>query len=307
MKVATTRSPLRHLIDTSELTKNEIERILERARFWEENQSSGFTPFTGRFAANLFFEPSTRTRFSFEVAEKRLGMQVVNFTPDTSSTTKGESLFDTVKTLTSVGVEVTVIRLTDERELLSLIDKNPGCAIINAGAGSLAHPSQALLDLYTLVKHFGDLSGKRVAVIGDIAHSRVVRSNLWTLRQFGAEIIVSGPDEMRDPEVERMAPYVPFEEALRTADVVMLLRVQLERHHGKLFSSQEEYHRLYGLSADRLRIMKPEAIIMHPAPVNRGVEIADELVEHPRSKIFEQMKNGVWVRMAILERALGGW
>ncbi|MBA4542515.1 aspartate carbamoyltransferase catalytic subunit [Thermoactinomyces sp. CICC 10521] len=302
-----TRSPFRHLMDTSELTKEEIRRILERAHFWEEHQASGLAPFTGRFAANLFFEPSTRTRFSFEVAEKRLGMQVVNFTPDVSSSTKGESLFDTVKTLVSIGVEVAVIRLTDEQELLFLIKQNPGCAIINAGAGSFAHPSQSLLDLYTLVKHFGDLTGKRVAVIGDIAHSRVVRSNLWTLKQFGAEMIVSGPEEMRDPEVERIAPYVSFEEALRTADVVMLLRVQLERHQGKLFSSREEYHRRYGLSAERLKIMKPEAIIMHPAPVNRGVEIADELVEHPRSKIFEQMKNGVWIRMAILERALGEW
>lgn len=295
-----------HLMDTKELSKWEIEDILERASYWEENWRAGDTPFAGKFVANLFFEPSTRTRFSFEVAEKKLGLHVLNFSAESSSTTKGESLYDTVKTLTSIGVEAVVIRHREPEEMLELVKQNPGCAIINAGTGKLAHPTQALLDLYTMKKHFGELSGLKVAIAGDITHSRVVRSNLWALEKFGAKVMLSGPDSMRDRELEQRAPYLPFEEAIREADVVMMLRVQLERHDEQLFSTAEEYCRQYGLTLERLNLMKPEAIIMHPAPVNRGVEIADELVEHPRSKIFEQMSNGVFIRMAVLERAWGG-
>jgi aspartate carbamoyltransferase catalytic subunit len=295
-----------HLLDTSMLDKEEILEILDRASWWERTWTPGYAPLAGRFAANLFFEPSTRTRFSFEVAEKRLGLHVVNFSPETSSTTKGESLYDTVKTLSSIGVEAAVIRHSDPEALQELVQRNTGLAIVNAGAGKWAHPTQALLDLYTMKKQFGELHGLTVAMIGDIAHSRVVRSNLHALRKFGAHVILSGPPEMRAPELEEEAPHVPFEEALAAADVVMMLRVQLERHGERLFSSAEEYHRLYGLTAERLSLMKPHAVIMHPAPVNRGVEIADELVEHPRSRIFEQMENGVWIRMAVIERALGG-
>ncbi|TCW37529.1 aspartate carbamoyltransferase [Laceyella sacchari] len=295
-----------HLLDTSQLTLNELKAILARARYWEENWRPGMGPYRGRFAANLFFEPSTRTRFSFEVAEKKLGMEVVNFTPDVSSTAKGESLYDTVKTLASLGVEVAVIRHSDPEQMKALARQEVGCKILNAGAGHWAHPTQALLDLYTMLKHFGDLSGKTVAIVGDIAHSRVVHSNMWSLKRFGAHVILSGPQAMRDRDCEREAPYVPFEDALQTADVVMMLRVQLERHQEKLFTSKQDYHERYGLTLQRLRLMKPEAIIMHPGPFNRGVEVADEVVEHPRSKIFEQKSNGVWIRMAVLEHALEG-
>lgn len=294
-----------HLLDTQFLSKDEIDRILQRAAFWEKKGYDS-SLYKGRFIANLFFEPSTRTRFSFEVAQKRLGLHVISIAPELSSIEKGETLYDTIKTLSSVGVEVAVIRHRDSEELFSLISKDVGCRIINAGAGKEAHPTQALLDLYTMKKHFGDLNGKKVVMIGDIAHSRVVRSNLAILSLYGAEVYLSGPEEMRDKECERQAPYLPFEEALSMADVVMMLRVQLERHKNSLFTSAEEYHRHFGLNRDRLKLMKPEAIIMHPAPVNRGVEISDEMVEHPRSKIFEQMKNGVFVRMAVIEWALGG-
>ncbi|MFC7442352.1 aspartate carbamoyltransferase catalytic subunit [Laceyella putida] len=295
-----------HLLDTSQLSMNELKAILARAQYWEDNWRPGMNPYRGRFAANLFFEPSTRTRFSFEVAEKKLGMEVVNFTPDASSTTKGESLYDTVKTLSRIGIEVAVIRHSDPEAVKELARQEVGCKIINAGAGHWAHPTQALLDLYTMLKHVGDLSGKTIAIIGDIAHSRVVRSNLWTLKRFGANVILSGPEVMRDRECEQDAPYVPFAEALETADIVMMLRVQLERHHEHLFTSNLDYHEQYGLTLDRLHLMKPDAIIMHPGPFNRGVELADEVVEHPRSKIFEQKANGVWIRMALLERALKG-
>jgi aspartate carbamoyltransferase catalytic subunit len=295
-----------HLFDTGHLSKHEIQSLLDRAQYWEEHWQPGQAPYQGRFAANLFFEPSTRTRFSFEVAEKKLGMEVLHFSPEVSSTAKGESLYDTVKTLSSLGVRVVVIRHADPCVFQELADRLPECALVNAGAGCLAHPTQALLDLYTMRKHFKELEGKKVAMIGDIKHSRVVRSSLWALSRFGMEIMVSGPDGMRDEEIEQLAPYVPFEDALREADVVMMLRVQLERHDQTLFSSAQAYFRQFGLTRKRARLMKPDAIIMHPGPVNRGVEIADEMVEDQRSKIFEQMKNGVWVRMAALERAMGG-
>ncbi|SFJ62872.1 aspartate carbamoyltransferase catalytic subunit [Thermoflavimicrobium dichotomicum] len=295
-----------HLIDTKDLTKQEVEEILERAWFWEKNREKQLMPFAGRFAANLFFEPSTRTRFSFEVAEKKLGFHVLNFSENHSSAVKGESLYDTVKTLVSLGVEVITIRHRDPEAILELVERNPGCSIVNAGAGALAHPTQSLLDLYTIKKHFGELAGLQVAIVGDLAHSRVVRSNLWSMQKFGIQVILSGPPEMRDPELERLAPYVPFEEAIETADVVMMLRVQLERHESKLFTSAEQYNQAYGLTLERAKRMKPGAIIMHPGPFNRGVEIVDELVEDSRSKIFEQKANGVFVRMAVLEKVLQG-
>lgn len=295
----------RHLIDTDGLSKTELEEILERAAYWETNLDS-HQPLKGRFVANLFFEPSTRTRFSFEVAEKRLGMHVLNFQSAVSSTTKGESLVDTVKTLEALGVEAIVIRHREPQEIKELYNHPLQCSIINAGAGKWAHPTQALLDLYTIKKYFGKCQGLCVAIVGDISHSRVVRSNLWSLKTMGAEVLLSGPPSMRDPECEQWAPYVPIDEAIQQADVVMMLRVQLERHEQQLFHSADDYLRQFGLTQERLHLMKSRAIIMHPAPVNRGVEIAAELVEHPKSKIFEQMSNGVFVRMAVLERAFGG-
>jgi aspartate carbamoyltransferase catalytic subunit len=295
-----------HLLDTIYLHKTEMEQILQRALYWEEHRMHSDAPFAGRFVANLFFEASSRTRFSFEVAEKKLGLHVLNFQVASSSMNKGESMEDTVKMLACLGVEVVVIRHREPEVIWELAQKNTGCVIINAGAGKRAHPTQALLDLYTIKKYFADLTGITVAMIGDIAHSRVVRSNLSTLQAFGAHVVVSGPESMRDADIEKRATYVPFVEAIRQADVVMMLRVQLERHNQHLFSSAADYCRHYGLTLERLHQMKPHAILLHPAPFHRGVEIADACIEHPRSKIFEQMKNGVFVRMAVLERALGG-
>ncbi|MEW9032338.1 MAG: aspartate carbamoyltransferase catalytic subunit [Planifilum fimeticola] len=297
---------LHHLIDTKDLSREEIDHLLERARYWEKKGEAEDGPFRGRFAANLFFEPSTRTRFSFEVAERRLGMEVLRFEEGTSSTVKGESLLDTLRTLEALGVDVAVIRRGGPDILGELALRVRSIRLVNAGEGCTAHPTQALLDLYTLQKHFGEVKGITVAMIGDLRHSRVVRSNLWSLKTFGARVILSGPESMRAPELEAYAPYVPLEEAIRQADAVMMLRVQLERHREALFSSAEEYHRAYGLTMERFARMSPHAVIMHPGPVNRGVEIADELVEHPRSKIFEQMACGVPVRMAVLEWAMKG-
>jgi len=295
-----------HLIDTRDLSREEIALLLQRAQYWERKGEAEDGPCRGRFAANLFFEPSTRTRFSFEVAEKRLGMEVLRFEERVSSTVKGESLADTLRTLEALGVDVAVIRHGQSGILEELARRTREIRLVNAGEGSIAHPTQALLDLYTLKKHFGEVRGLTVAMVGDIRHSRVARSNLWSLRMFGVRVILSGPESMRDPELEEHAPHLPLEEAIRRADAVMMLRVQLERHRETLFQSAEAYHRAFGLTLERFARMQPHAVILHPGPVNRGVEIADELVDHPRSKIFEQMANGVPVRMAVLEWAVEG-
>jgi aspartate carbamoyltransferase catalytic subunit len=213
---------------------------------------------------------------------------------------------DTLRTLESLGVDVAVVRRGGPDILGELALRVRDIRLVNAGEGCTAHPTQALLDLYTLQKHFGEVKGLTVAMIGDLRHSRVVRSNLWSLKTFGVRVILSGPESMRAPDLEELAPFVPLEEALRQVDAVMMLRVQLERHREALFSSAEAYHRAYGLTMERFARMQPHAVIMHPGPVNRGVEIADELVEHPRSKISEQMACGVPVRMAVLEWAMGG-
>jgi aspartate carbamoyltransferase catalytic subunit len=240
------------------------------------------------------------------VAEKRLGMHVIHFDKDISSMEKGESLYDTVKTLSSIGVEVVVIRHWQATAMDHLVKQDIGCAVINAGAGTKAHPTQALLDLYTIHKHFGRLEGLQVAIVGDIVHSRVARSTLSLLKKCGVEVVLSGPTFMSDSNLCDEVPFLSLEEVLPKVDVVMLLRVQFERHEKEGLIEPKNYLHRYGLTAERFNQMKADAVIMHPGPVNKGIEIASELVEHPRSKIFEQMANGVFVRMAALEYALGG-
>ncbi|PTM59195.1 aspartate carbamoyltransferase catalytic subunit [Desmospora activa] len=296
----------RHLIDTDELTVEEMETLFGRAAYWRDHPEAWFQTGKGRFVANWFLEPSTRTRVSFEVAEKRLGMETIDLDGETSSTVKGESFYDTLRTLSAIGAEVVVVRHAGVGTLAEMAWENPGVSLVNAGEGNGGHPTQALLDLFTMQEHFRELKGLTVAIIGDIRHSRVARSNYWALKAFGARIILAGPESMRNPSLEENAPYLPVDEAIQQADVVMMLRVQLERHRETLFSSPDVYRHAYGLTPERLEAMQPHAVMMHPAPVNRGVEIADELVEHPRSKIFEQMANGVWIRMAVLERAIEG-
>lgn len=292
----------RHLLGLKQLDKQEIVSILDRAAYWER-QTSKVTPLLdGKFVANMFFENSTRTRFSFEVAEKRLGAQVLNFSAAASSVEKGESIYDTVRTLESMGIDAGVIRMKPIGLLAELADKI-NVPLINAGDGNNEHPTQALLDLYTMRKTFGDIKGLNVSIIGDILHSRVARSNLWGLQKLGANVKFCAPDNMQSAELGEYASYVEMDEAIQ-ADVVMMLRVQLERHDKGFIRSAEDYREHYGLTVERAGRMKPHAIIMHPAPVNRGVEIDDELVEHEKSKIFTQMGHGVPIRMAVIERAL---
>jgi aspartate carbamoyltransferase catalytic subunit len=292
----------KHLLGLKGVPASEINNIMSRAAFWEQYPAKVTASLQGKFVANMFFENSTRTRFSFEVAQKRLGAQVLNFSAAASSVQKGESIYDTVRTLESMGIDAGVVRLKPNGVLqqLAQVVRIP---LINAGDGNNEHPTQALLDFYTMKKHFGEIKGLTVSIIGDIKHSRVARSNLWGLQELGAKVKFCAPPNMQAPELAEYAPYVTMDEALQ-ADVVMMLRVQLERHEDGLFSSTEDYRSQYGLTVERAAKMPSHTIIMHPAPVNRNVEIDDELVESDRSKIFTQIGHGVPIRMAVIERAL---
>lgn len=295
-----TKLKQRSLLGLKELSKEEIESILDRAAYWENHSTKVHTTMQGKFAANMFFENSTRTRFSFEVAEKRLGTEVLNFSAAVSSVQKGESIYDTVRTLESMGIDVGIIRLKPIGVLAELATKIK-VPLVNAGDGNNEHPTQALLDMYTMRKHFGQLKGLTVSIVGDVLHSRVARSNLWALQKFGVNVKFCSPPNMQATELD--VPYVSIDEAIKS-DVVMMLRVQLERHESGMLSSAESYREHYGLTVERASKLANHAIIMHPAPINRNVEIDDELVEHPQSRIFPQMENGVPIRMAVIERAL---
>jgi aspartate carbamoyltransferase catalytic subunit len=292
---------IHHLLTTNELKVEEINQILTDAHNFKAGMK--WHPEGQMFTANLFFEPSTRTKSSFEVAEKRLGLEVIPFEVLTSSVQKGETLYDTVKTLESIGANAIVIRHEQDRYFDELIGK-VNIPIINGGDGCGHHPTQSLLDLMTIQEEFGEFKGLRIAIIGDIRHSRVARSNADVLTRLGAEVIFSGPKEWFDTRSADIARYRPIDEAIQEADVVMLLRVQHERHQNKSSYTANEYHKQYGLTLEREKMMKPSSIIMHPAPVNRNVEIADSLVECQRSRIFKQMENGVYVRMAAIKRSI---
>jgi aspartate carbamoyltransferase catalytic subunit len=289
-----------HLLGLKGMSKEEITGILNRATFWEKYPAKVTNMMHGNFVANMFFENSTRTRFSFEMAQKRLGVEVLNFTAAVSSVQKGESIYDTVKTLESMGLDAGVVRIKPSG-VLNELSQRIKMPLINAGDGNNEHPTQALLDMYTMRKHFGHIEGLSVSIIGDIKHSRVARSNLWGLTEMGAKVNFCAPDNMRAPEVG--GSYISMEEALK-ADVIMMLRVQLERHEHGMITEADEYREHYGLTQERANRLAPHTIIMHPAPVNRDVEIDDVLVEDERSRIFQQISNGVPIRMAVIERAL---
>jgi aspartate carbamoyltransferase catalytic subunit len=292
---------MNHLLSTTSLSTGEIKDILKNAHQFSKGER--WTPNKQVFVANLFFEPSTRTKTSFEVAERKLGLEVIPFEVSTSSVLKGETLYDTVRTLESIGISAVVIRHKTDRYFDELVG-HVGIPIINAGDGCGHHPTQSLLDLLTIQQEFGYFVGLKVAIIGDIRHSRVARSNADALKRLGAKVVFSGPKEWFDESLLDDGSYEDVDTAIETSDVVMLLRIQHERHRGEEGTSSEEYHQAYGLTVEREKRMRQRSIIMHPAPVNRNVEIADELVECSRSRIFKQMKNGVFVRMAVIQRAL---
>jgi len=261
------------------------------------------------FVSNLFFENSTRTHQSFRVAERKLGLDMLDLETSTSSVSKGETLYDTVLTLDALGVEICVIRHSEKEYYKELIESpNIHCAIVNGGDGSGQHPSQCLLDLVTIKQEFGTFEGLKVAIVGDISHSRVARSNAQMLQRLGATVYFSGPKEwFIEEEYGQYGEHKDIDELVGEVDVMMLLRVQHERHfQDKAIVIRKSYLEDYGLNEERAAKMKEGAIIMHPAPVNRDVELADALVEGPQSRIVKQMTNGVYARMAILEAVLNG-
>lgn len=254
------------------------------------------------FAMNLFFENSTRTHTSFEMAEQRLGLGVISFQPSSSSMTKGESLLDTLKTVEAIGVDLAVVRHSQNAYYEPILAADLELSLINAGDGSGEHPSQSLLDMMTIYQEFGHFDGLKIGIIGDIAHSRVARSNAELLTRLGAQVVFAGPDSWFPEEFKQFGSHMAIAELVVKADVLMLLRVQHERLSDEMEEGFDasEYHQRFGLTAARVDQMKPQAIIMHPGPVNRGVEIDSDLVESPHSRIFKQMSNGMFMRMAII-------
>jgi aspartate carbamoyltransferase catalytic subunit len=261
----------------------------------------------GRMVVNLFFEASTRTRFSFETAERWLSADSLNFSARGSSVEKGESLLDTARNLQAMSPDLIVIRHASPG-VPHFLARHLKAGVVNAGDGAHEHPTQALLDALTIRQRLQRLEGLRVVLCGDIAHSRVVRSNIWLLTKMGARVTVCGPPTLLPVRIEAMGVEATsdFDAALEGADVVMMLRMQLERQGRSLFPSIREYFQLYGLDAKRLSRAKPSAIVMHPGPMNRGVEIASEIADSDRSVILDQVANGVAVRMAVLYLLLGG-
>ncbi|MFO7295121.1 MAG: aspartate carbamoyltransferase catalytic subunit [Clostridia bacterium] len=286
------------------MTKAELEEILSTAQDMKSILLSNVKKASylqGKSVVMLFYENSTRTRFSFEFAAKYLGAHTASVAVSSSSVAKGESLVDTGKTLQSMGIDVIVLRhpMSGAPHLLA---KHVSASVINAGDGINEHPTQALLDMFTIKQKKGTLDGLKVAIIGDILHSRVARSNIWGLTAMGAEVRVAGPSTLMPPDIEKMGARVFYkvEEAIKDADVVMGLRIQRERQQKGLLPSIREYTRLFGITQERIRLAKADALIMHPGPVNRGVEISSDLVDGEQSVINEQVTNGVAIRMALL-------
>ncbi|RCW48801.1 aspartate carbamoyltransferase catalytic subunit [Halanaerobium sp. MA284_MarDTE_T2] len=282
----------------------EIEEILNTARAMKDilTRSVKKVPtLRGKTVINLFYEPSTRTKFSFNLAAKRLSADVMSISKSTSSITKGESLLDTAKTMEVMGSDVVVVRHSSPGAAKFLAE-NISAAVLNAGDGAHSHPTQALLDMYTIREKLGRLAGLKVLIVGDIAHSRVARSNIWGLKKMGAEVSVVGPLTLIPTEIEKMGVkvYSNLDKALEGADVVNILRIQMERQESGLFPSIREYRELYGMNKERLKKAGKDLLVMHPGPMNRGIEIESSVADSSQSVITEQVKNGVAIRMALL-------
>ncbi len=294
----------KHLLGLEGIGYDEVVTILDTtSRFREilDRSVKKVPTLRGITVVNLFFEASTRTRMSFELAEKRLSADVLNFSASSSSLKKGETLRDTARNIEAMKVDIVVMRHPSPGAPHFLTDHIDG-SIINAGDGPHEHPTQALLDLFTMREHVADLRGKRVTIVGDILHSRVARSDIWGLKALGADVTLCGPNTFMPAEVEQLGVTVSHDirDATVEADIVNILRIQRERQSGGFLPSLREYSALFGINAARLREMKPDVLIMHPGPINRGVEIAPDVADGDRSVILEQVTNGVAVRMAIL-------
>ena len=295
----------RSLLGLEGLSRPVLEQLLDRAAAWKRAAAGGTVQpvLRGRFVANMFFEDSTRTRSSFEMAAKLLGAEVLNWTARGSSTSKGETFLDTVRNVAALGVSALVIRHT-ESGCAQLASRAVVAAVVNAGDGTHEHPSQGLLDAFTLWERWGRLDGRTVVICGDVLHSRVARSNLFALKALGARVVLCGPPTLMPAGFETLCDTShSLDEVIADADAVMLLRVQLERMAEAFFPSAGEYARRFGLNAARAARMKPGAVVLHPGPINRGVELAPDVADGERSLVLQQVSNGIPVRMAILERA----
>lgn len=290
----------KHFTALADLSVPTIMALLDRAQFFFHQTPSKLPRvLEHKVIANVFFEPSTRTRISFEMAAKRLGAEVINFDLSNSSVKKGESLYDTLRTLEAIGSDALVLRHADDR-IFETLGSKLSTPLVNAGAGKHEHPSQGLLDLFTLLREFKKFEGLHIAILGDIRHSRVAGSMMLVAHRLGIKVSLCADDELLPVQLAANCSKQKLDHVLTDVDAVMCLRNQFERHEG-LAMDPTVFHRDWGLTTARAARMKPTAIIMHPAPVNRGIEIADELVEAPASRIFKQMENGVFVRMSILE------
>lgn len=298
------------LLSIKDLTREEIELILNTAESFKEVSSREIKKvptLRGKTVVNLFFEPSTRTRTSFELAAKRLSADVINISSSASSVTKGETLIDMARNLQAMQADFIVLRHPCAGAPY-LLAKTLKSSVINAGDGGHEHPTQALLDLFTIVEKRVKVSGLKIAIVGDIAHSRVARSNIFALKKMGAEVKVVGPPTLMPADIERLGVSVVYDldQALKGMDVVIMLRIQMERHGKKFFPSLREYSRLYCLTQDRLKLARENVLIMHPGPINRGVELSPEVADGLSSVILDQVTNGVAVRMAVLYLLSGG-
>ena len=300
----------RHLLDIESLSADEIRMILDTSRAFRavgERTIKKVPALRGRTVVNLFVEPSTRTRISFELAAMRLNADVINFTAEASSLRKGETLRDTGKTLEALSADIIVVRHSAEGAP-HLLSRVVDCSVVNAGDGAHEHPTQALLDVFTIREKKGEIAGLNITILGDILYSRVARSNIWALRKLGANVTLCGPSTLVPRVFEQMGCRVTYDmdDALANADVINLLRIQHERQRKTMFPNIGEYAGLFGLSRARLAKTKPDAIIMHPGPMNRGVEIESEIADGDRAVILEQVTNGIAVRMSVLYLVNGG-
>ena len=294
---------MKHLLAAADLTESEIRSLLSTAKAFGPLVRNGETIplLQGKTVVNLFFENSTRTRMSFELATRKLAGNVLNFAASSSSVQKGETLIDTAKNILAMGPHCIVVRHSSAGSP-KLLAQEVAVPVVNAGDGFHEHPTQGLLDAFTMEEKLGTVSGKRVVILGDIAHSRVARSNIRILKKLGASVAVCGPPTLLPPKPEILGVDHAFrpEDLLPQADVVMALRIQLERQNRMQIPSVAEYSQIWGLSRERAKLLKPDAIILHPGPINRGVELDPEVADGPRSVILDQVFNGVLVRMAVL-------
>ena len=288
---------LKGLLTLKNLSTSKIMDLLEYSLKLKKGLSVSYS---SKKFATLFFENSTRTHYSFIMACRKLDIDVIDCNVSVSSVQKGESLYDTIKTFEAIGVDGVIVRHSQDEYFNTLEGIN--IPVFNGGDGSSNHPTQSLLDLLTIYEEFSSFKGLKVCIIGDISHSRVAHTNIEVMERLGMEVYISGPEEFND----KSAPYLEIDEAIKICDVIMLLRVQFERHSEKMSMTREEYHLRYGLTMDKVNKMKEKAIIMHPAPFNRGVEIASDVVECSKSRIYKQMSNGVFVRMAAISQVLDG-